>query len=208
MSIMLMVSILMIGCTNQPPPIPAPMPTPMVMVDERAMVMESLTRLNNASNNYIRFLQGTTDIYNLGIYTYTPEETQYHISYVASKLTALSLNIYGDAINLWEPPEDSIYYDRLIEIKEAELYRIKYFGEVTDMMLLALPTENEEAIQVVHDMFIAWRDNPLNQKPMNLQNDILIELDIDSDSVDFMYVIPKTPLPTLPPVFTQGENRS
>ena len=66
MSIMLMVSIVMISCTNQPPPIPTPMPTP-VMVDERLMVMESLTRLNNASNNYIRFLQGTTDIYHLGI---------------------------------------------------------------------------------------------------------------------------------------------
>ena len=93
MSIMLMVSILMIGCTNQPPPIPAPMPTPMVMVDERLMVMESLTEFNTVSNNYIRFLQSTQDVYQLGAITYAPEETQYHISYIASKLTAFSLNV-------------------------------------------------------------------------------------------------------------------
>ena len=53
MSIMVMVSMVMIGCTSQPPPIP----TPMVIVDERLMVMDALTRFNTTNNNFIRFLK-------------------------------------------------------------------------------------------------------------------------------------------------------
>ena len=65
MSIMVMVSMVMIGCTNQPPPIP----TPIVIVDERLMVMptvvDSLIRYNNTNNTFIKFLSLNGDIYQL-----------------------------------------------------------------------------------------------------------------------------------------------
>ena len=209
MSIILMVSILMIGCSNQPPPIPTPSPTPMVMVmvDESLIVANSLKEFNSASNNYVRFLRTTTSIYEL-YNPMTSEEGYHHVSYVAARIIADSLPVYADAIKQWKPPEESSYYDRLIDMKEAELYRIEHFGELTDWMIDTLPTENEEAIQIVRSEFVAWRDDPLNQKPMDMQNDILKELNIHPDDADFMFIVPDKPLPTLPPIFNEGENRS
>ena len=100
MSIMLMVSILMIGCTNQPPPIPMPpaTSTPMVMVDERLMVMDALIQFNDTNNTFIRFLSVNGDIYQL------EGESTYHVSYIASKQIMLGLEVYKDAI-------DSIFAD-------------------------------------------------------------------------------------------------
>ena len=50
-----MVSIVMTSCTNQPPPLmtPEPIPTPpptVMVVDDKAMVMESLIEFNDLSN--------------------------------------------------------------------------------------------------------------------------------------------------------------
>ena len=57
MTIMLMISIVITGCSNQPPPFMAPEPTPTsVMVNDKAMVMESLTEFNNLSNSTILFI--------------------------------------------------------------------------------------------------------------------------------------------------------
>ena len=203
MSIMVMISIVMIGCTNQPPPIPVPpaTSTPMVMVDERLMVMDALIQFNDTNNTFIRFLSINGDIYQL------KGESTYHVSYIASKQTMLGLEVYADAINNWTIP-DTEYHDRLIEIKEAELYRIEHFSELTELMLMALPTEDDETVQVVRDQFLGWRDDARNMKPMNLQNDIIKELNISPDDVNFLYIVPDKPLPTLPPQFNKGDNRS
>ena len=197
MSIMVMVSMVMIGCTNQPPPIP----TPMVIVDERLMVMDALTRFNTTNNNFIRFLKATNDVFQLD------EANAYHVSYVNSTIILKGLSVYDDAIDNWNPPKESSYYDRLIELKEAELYRIEHFSGLTELMLLTLPTENDDVIQIVRDEFLAWRDASLNQKSMELQNDIIKELNINPDDVDFLYIVPDKPVPTLPSIF-KGDNRS
>ena len=209
MSIMLMIGIVMIGCTNQPPSIPTPpaTSTPMVMVDERLMVMDALTKFNTSNNNFVLFLNATNDIYDLGN-TMIQAVNVYHVGYVHSTLIVAGLNIYNNAIINWTPPEKSSYYDRLIELKEAELYRIEYFGELNSHMLIALPTENEEAIRVVLEEFNAWREAPLNRKPIELQDVIIKELNINPYDIDFMYIVLDKPLPPLPPIFNEGENRS
>jgi len=203
MSITLMIGILMIGCTNQPPSIPTPpaTSTPMVMVDERLMVMDALIQFNDTNNNFIRFISVNGDIYQL------EGESMYHVSYIASKQIMLGLEVYKDAINNWTPPNNS-YHDRLMEIKEAELYRIEHFGGLTELMMMTLPTEDDEEIQVIRDQFLGWRDDARNMEPMNLQNDIIKELNINPDDVNFLYIMPDKPLPTLPPIFNEGENRS
>jgi len=208
MSIILMVGIVMIGCTNQPPSIPTPpaTSTPMVMVDERLMVMDALTRFNTSNNNFILFLNTANGIYDLG--NAMIQVNAYHVGYVHSTLIVAGLNVYNDAIINWTPPEKSSYYDRLIELKEAELYRIEYFGELNSHMLIALPTENEEAIQVVLEEFNAWGEDSLNRKSIELQNGIIKELNINPDDIDFMYIVSDKSLPTLPPIFDKGENRS
>ena len=116
MSIMLMVGILMIGCANQPPPIPMPpaTSTPMVIVDERLMVMDALIQFNDTNNTFIRFLSVNGDIYQL------EGDNIYHVSYIASNLIILGLDVYKDAINNWTIPNTE-YHDRLMEIKTAEL---------------------------------------------------------------------------------------
>ena len=207
-SIILMIGIVMIGCTNQPPSIPTPpaTSTPMVMVDERLMVMDALTRFNTSNNNFILFLNTANGVYDLG--NAIQKVNAYHVGYVHSTLIVKGLNIYNNAIINWTPPEKSSYYDRLIELKEAELYRIEYFGELNSHMLIALPTENEETIRVVLEEFNAWREAPLNRKPIELQDVIIKELNINPDDIDFMYIVLDKPLPTLPPIFNEGDNRS
>jgi hypothetical protein len=116
----------------------------------------------------------------------------------------LGLEVYKDAINNWTPPNNS-YHNKLMEIKKAELYRIEHFGELTELMMMALTTENDETIQAVRDQFEGWRDDERNQKPMNLQNSILKELNINPNDVNFLYVIPEiddkaTPSPSQPPM--------
>ena len=205
MSIMVMISIVMIGCTNQPPPIPTPEPTPTPTPTPTLMVMptvvDSLIRFNNTNNTFIRFLSVNGDIYQL------EGESTYHVSYIASKQIMMALEVYANAIRNWTIP-DTEYHDRLIEIKEAELYRIEHFSELTELMMMVLPTEDDDAIQTVRDQFLGWRDDARNMEPMNLQNDIIKELNINPDDVNFLYIVPDKPLPTLPPQFNKGDNRS
>ena len=199
MSLMLMISIVMIGCSNQPPPIPMPDPTPTLMV--MPTVVDSLIRFNNTNNTFIKFLSVNGDIYQL------EGESTYHVSYIASKQIMMALEVYANAIRNWTIP-DTEYHDRLIKIKEAELYRIEHFSELTELMLMTLPTEDDDAIQAVRDQFLEWRDDARNMEPMNLQNDIIKELNINPDDVDFLYIVPDKPVPTLPSIFNEGDNRS
>ena len=199
MVIILMVSIAITSCTNPPPKIPTSTPVVLPVIDERAMVMESLTRFNKTSNLYVLFLKGTNEIYGLGGISIA-EGSKYHIAYVSSRMIGLSLNLYRDGITNWNPPEESKYYDTLMEIKETELYRIEHFGDLNDMMLTALPIGNDEALEAVRLKFKEWRDDSKNQLPMNLQSELLKELEIDPEKVEFMYVVPEKQLPTLPPM--------
>ena len=187
MSIILMISMVIISCANQPPPImtPEPIPTP-IMVDKQVMLMEPLKRFNKTSNNYLMFMRGTNDIYEVLV----SDENTYQSNYLNSKIAALSLKVYNDAILNWTPPE-SEYYDALIEIKEAELYRIEHFSNLTDLMLMALMAKDIKAAQSIHQQFREWQHDPRNRKASDLQNVILEELKIDAESVDFIYKIPK-----------------
>ena len=131
--VMISILMVMIGCTNQPPPIPVPpaTSTPMVMVDERLMVMDALIQFNDTNNTFIRFLSVNGDIYQL------EGDNIYHVSYIASKQIMLGLEVYKDAINNWTIPNTE-YHDRLMEIKTAELYRIEHFSGLTELMMMAL----------------------------------------------------------------------
>ena len=204
MSITLMISIIIIGCSNQPPPLmtPEPIPEPpptIVMVNDKAMVMESLNEFNNLSNSLILFLKSTQDISTL-------ETHVYHRNYVSSIVIIKGLNIYKEGINNWNPPINN-YQDELIEIKQAELYRINHFTELTEILMTALLSADEDLITKANDNFVEWRSHPDNRKSADLQNDILEELDIDADSVNFKYIIPKEK-PKLPPQFSNNEGRS
>lgn len=216
MAIMLMISILILGCTNQPPPIPTVMSSPMVMplsptpapsptmtmLYEKHMVMESLTLFNTTNNNFTRFIQNNASIYNL------VDENPYYVAFIASKQIEFALPLYRDAIANWTPP-DNRFYDKLMEIKKAELYRIEHFSKLIKMMVLTLPTQNDEVIKAVHNKFSEWKNDERNAKPINLQNDILKELQIHPDNVNFIYIIPEKPIPQIPPLFTdktKGDN--
>ena len=204
MTIILMISIVMTSCTNQPPPLmtpePIPEPPPTVMVvNDKAMIMESLTEFNNLSNSVVLFLKSTQDINTLEIHVY-------HRTYVASKIIIKGLNIYKEGINNWNPPIND-YQDELIEIKQAELYRIDHFIGLSEILMNALLSADEEIVTKANDSFVEWRSHPDNRKPADLQNDILEELDIDADSVNFKYIIPKEK-PKLPPQFSNNEGRS
>ena len=205
MSIMVMISILMVGCNTQPPPIPVPpsptpmpmpSPTPMVIVvDERLMVIESLTRFNNASNNIMQFINSSEDIYTLG-------GNPYHTEFLAARQIILGLRVYNDVVTNWLAilPQDNEYYDKLIEIKKAELYRVQYFSDLLRMMVEVLPTEDDEMIRTVRIKFTVWGINPKNQQAARLQNDILEELNISAESVNFLHVLSKKSIPSIPPL--------
>ena len=200
MSIILMISIVITGCSNQPPPLitPEPIPEPpptIVMVNDKAMVMESLNEFNNLSNSLILFLKSTQDISTL-------ETHVYHRNYVSSIVIIKGLNIYKEGINNWNPPINN-YQDELIEIKQAELYRINHFTELTEILMTALLSADEDLITKANDNFVEWRSHPDNRKPADLQNDILEELSIDADSVNFKYIIPKES-PELPTQFSNN----
>jgi len=175
--------------TPIPTPVPTLLPTPIlaptqvVIVNERADVMESLILLNDTNINFVSFMQGNGEIYSL------VGENKYHVAYVASKQILFGLLVYENAIVNWTPPNNS-YYDKLMEMKEAELYRIHHFREISEMMVDTLPTENDGALEVVRQQFYEWKDDPRNKKPMRLQNEVLIELNISPDDVNFMYIIP------------------
>ena len=210
MVIMVMVSIVT-GCTNQPPAvstvmvsptviptvIPAsatPMPSPtMTMLVEKHMVMAALKSFNDANSDFVLFMQSNVDIYNL------IGESPYHVAFTASRQIKFALPLYKNIIINWNPL-DNRYYDKLMKMKEAELYRIEYFNELIEMLINTLPTENDEVINAVHAKFYEWRDDKRNVRAVELQSGILKELNIHPDDVNFMYSIPEKPIRPVPPL--------
>lgn len=204
MTIILMISIVITGCTNQPPPLmtPEPIPTPsptVMVVNDKAMVMESLNEFNNLNNSVVDFLKSTQDISTL-------EAHVYHRNYVSSKVIIKGLGIYKEGINNWNPPINE-YQDELIEIKQAELYRITHFIELSEFLMTALLSGDEDLVAKAHNNFAEWRNHADNRKPADLQNDILDRLAINPDSVNFRYTISEK-LPELPKRFQKTEGLS
>jgi len=205
-AIMLMSSMVITGCTTQPPPITMPIPssTPMIMVvNERLMVIESLTQFNNASNNVVRLMSNSEDIYQLS-------GNRYHIEFIASKQVLSGLRIYKNVVMNWltPMPHDNEHYDKLMDIKKAELYRIQHFSDLLKMMIDTLPSEDDETLKDIRAKFTTWSDDSRNQRSAELQNDILKELNISPDRVNFL-LVPDISNPLVPPLLddtSQGDN--
>ena len=185
MVIILMIGIAITGSTNTPPRIPTP-PTPMVMIDDRAIIIDSLTILNAYNSDMIKFMFRSQDVYKF-------DEHPHMEAYVSSRIILSGLAIYKRGIEQWDPPENK-HLAVLLEIKEAELYRIEHFTELSEDMQTALLSNDMQQIEQYRLEFKEWRDHPDNKKSMMLQARLLKQLNIEADEVGFQYDIP-TELP-------------
>ena len=77
-----------------------------------------------------------------------------------------------------------------MKIKEAELYRIEHFTELSEGMQTALLDSDNEQIDSYRLEFKEWRNHPDNKKSMMLQNKLLKQLNINADEVGFQYDVP------------------
>ena len=185
MVIILMIGIAITSCTNTPPRIPTP-PTPMVMINDRAIVIDSLTILNAYNSDMIEFMFRSQDVYKF-------DDHPHMEAYVSSRIILSGLALYKRGIKQWDPPENK-HLDILLEIKEAELYRIEHFTELSEDMQTALLSNDMQQIEQYRLEFKEWRDHPDNKKSMMLQARLLKQLNIEADEVGFQYDIP-TELP-------------
>lgn len=185
MVIILILSIAITSCTNTPPRIPTP-PTPMVMIDDRAIIIDSLTILNAYNSDMIEFMFRSQDVHKF-------DDHPHMEAYVSSRIILSGLALYKRGIEQWDPPENK-HLDILLEIKEAELYRIKHFTELSEDMQTALLSNDMQQIEQYRLEFKEWRDHPDNKKSMMLQARLLKQLNIEADEVGFQYDIP-TELP-------------
>ena len=181
MVIILMVSIAITSCTNTPPRIPTP-PTPMVMVDDRAIVIDSLTIFNAYNSDMIKFMFRSQDVYKF-------DDHPHKEAYVSSRIILSGLALYKRGITQWDPPKNK-HLSTLLKIKEAELYRIEHFTELSEGMQTALLDSNNEQIDSYRLEFKEWRNHPDNKKSMMLQNKLLKQLNINADEVGFQYDVP------------------
>jgi len=189
-----MISILMvmIGCTNQPPAtlIPTPtlmptlMPTPTLIptktIDERAILIDILSVYNKGSNEFYRFLSSTTSIEWL-------EGSTVQKSYIHTLVTIGGLNVYKQTVTLWNPPEYLDTYAILIEMKEAELYRITRFTEQLQILQDNINKGDIDQINKAYENLEAWADSPENVKSLDIQAELLKRFGISSDDVDFIW---------------------
>jgi len=178
--------LLLVGCTNQPPvtlmPTPTPVPTPTRIptntpvptksIDERAVLVDTLSVYNKGSNAFYEFLSASTSIEWL------------------EGSTIGGLNVYAQTVTLWNPPEGLKTYDALIEMKEAELYRIKAFIELLQILQNTLNTGDVGQINQAYKNLGAWSDSPENNKSLDIQTELLKKFGILSDEVDFNWEKP------------------
>ena len=181
MVIILMVSIAITSCTNTPPRIPTP-PTPMVMIDDRAIVIDSLTIFNAYNSDMIKFMFRSKDVYKF-------DDHPHKEAYVSSRIILSGLALYKRGITQWDPPKNK-HLSTLLKIKEAELYRIEHFTELSEGMQTALLDSDNEQIDSYRLEFKEWRNHPDNKKSMMLQNKLLKQLNINADEVGFQYDVP------------------
>ena len=197
---MVMVSIVMvmIGCTNQPPatlmptptlmPIPTLIPThtpvPTKTIDERAVLIDTLSTFNVGSNEFYKFLSASTSIEWL-------EGSKMQKSYIHTLVTIGGLNVYKQTITLWYPPEYLDTYDVLIEMKEAELYRVARFTEQLQILQDNINEGDIDKINKAYENLESWADSPENVKSLDIQTELLKRFNISSEEVDFNWTKPE-----------------
>ena len=195
---MIMISILMvmIGCTNQPPatlmPTPTLMPTlmptptliPTKTIDERAILIDTLSTFNIGSNEFYRFLSASTSIEWL-------EGSKMQTSYIHTLITIGGLNVYKQTVTLWNPPEYLDTYDVLIEMKEAELYRITRFTEQLQILQNNINEGDVDKINKAYENLESWADSPENVKSLDIQTELLKRFGIPTEEVNFIWTKPE-----------------
>ena len=195
---MIMISILMvmIGCTSQPPatlmPTPTLMPTlmptptliPTKTIDERAILIDILSVYNKGSNEFYRFLSSTTSIEWL-------EGSTVQKSYIHTLVTIGGLNVYKQTVTLWYPPEYLDTYDVLIEMKEAELYRITRFTEQLQILQNNINEGDVDKINKAYENLESWADSPENVKSLDIQTELLKRFGIPTEEVNFIWTKPE-----------------
>ena len=195
---MIMISILMvmIGCTSQPPatlmPTPTLMPTlmptptliPTKTIDERAILIDTLSTFNIGSNEFYRFLSATTSIEWL-------EGSTVQKSYIHTLITIGGLNVYKQTVTLWNPPEYLDTYDVLIEMKEAELYRITRFTEQLQILQDNINEGDVDKINKAYENLESWADSPENVKSLDIQTELLKRFGIPTEEVNFIWTKPE-----------------
>ena len=195
---MIMISILMvmIGCTSQPPAtlmptptlMPTLMPTPTLIptntIDERAILIDTLSTFNIGSNEFYKFLSASTSIEWL-------EGSKMQTSYIHTLITIGGLNVYKQTVTLWNPPEYLDTYDVLIEMKEAELYRITRFTEQLQILQNNINEGDVDKINKAYENLESWADSPENVKSLDIQTELLKRFGIPIEEVNFIWTKPE-----------------
>ena len=194
--IMISILMVMIGCTNQPPatlmPTPTLMPTlmptptliPTKTIDERAILIDTLSTFNIGSNEFYRFLSASTSIEWL-------EGSKMQTSYIHTLITIGGLNVYKQTVTLWNPPEYLDTYDELIEMKEAELYRITRFTEQLQILQNNINEGDVDKINKAYENLESWADSPENVKSLDIQTELLKRFGIPTEEVNFIWTKPE-----------------
>ena len=112
-------------------------------------------------------------------------------SYVHTLVTIGGLNVYKQTITLWYPPEYLDTYDVLIEMKEAELYRITRFTERLQILQDNINEGDIDKINKAYENLELWADSPENVKSLDIQSELLKRFEISSEEVDFNWTRPE-----------------
>lgn len=194
----IIVSILMVitGCTHKPPatimPTPTLMPTlmptptliPTKAIDEKVILIDTLSTFNKGSNDFYEFLSASTSIEWL-------EGTPVQKSFVHTLVTISGLKVYKQTIILWNPPEELNAYDDLIKMKEAELYRVDTFSDLLQTLQDDLNTGDVDQINRDYENLATWSDSPENTKSLDIQAELLKRFGIPPEEVDFNWTRPE-----------------
>jgi len=185
-------TLLLVGCSTTEPPVTILIPTntPIststpIPVDERAVLIETLTSFNTGSNAFYEFLSESTSIEWL-------EGSPKQKSFVTTLVIIGGLNVYKQSVSLWNPPKllSMSTYDELIDMKEAELYRVKTFTEILQMLQNALTNGSDDQIIQEYENLSAWSESMRNNKSIYLQMDLLKKFSILSEEVNFERSLP------------------
>jgi hypothetical protein len=185
-------TLLLVGCSTTEPPVTILIPTSTpiststpIPVDERAVLIETLTSFNTGSNAFYEFLSESTSIEWL-------EGSPKQKSFVTTLVIIGGLNVYKQSVSLWNPPKllSMSTYDELIDMKEAELYRVKTFTEILQMLQNALTNGSDDQIIQEYENLSAWSESMRNNKSIYLQMDLLKKFSILSEEVNFERSLP------------------
>jgi len=112
-------------------------------------------------------------------------------SYIHTLVTIGGLNVYKQTVTLWYPPADLDTYDVLMEMKEAELYRIIIFTEQLQTLQDNINEGDIDKINKAYENLESWADSPENVKSLDIQTELLKRFDISSEEVDFNWTKPE-----------------